>query len=473
MKTRIVHTAVSFHWSLVLLLALGLVACDDLLEQKPPLHGSNVSPDEAIQSANDLQELLNSAYDVLGNTYNGAVQNLMTLLTDNAARPNNHDDYTSIWLRSTTVFNGTLGGTFHNLYIAVLRGNTVIENLHRVSDLSPEDRRRMEAEARFIRALCHFDAVRGWAQPYGYTPGNTHPGVAIRTNTLIETVERSSVAAVYNLILSDLSFASENLPEFNDVYATKWSAMALEAEVRFQMHDYPRAYELADAVISTGPFSFDTQTYNKYVHPQPGTESIFYIFSAIRSDANVDSRNGGFRGNYYAGSSRPTLGPSEELYELSQTGATPSSLRAGYFHENSIDGNTYFTTTMFDSSYFNVPVLTVTQMKLIRAESAAEMNQNLDVAIADVNDIRERAFGNNLNNLVGGVSPQTIIEAARRERRLEFPFNGQRLHDVKRIGSQGEHIEMRGAPWDCPGMLLQFPSSEQTANFPMNPRGGC
>ena len=421
----------------------------------------------------DLQELLNSAYDVLGNTYNGSLQNLLNLPTDNAARPNNHDDYTSIWLRSATIFNGTLGGVFSDLYIAVLRGNTVIENLNNPEDMLPEDRARMEAEARFIRALCHFDAVRGWAQPYGYTAGNTHPGVAIRTTTHIENAERPTVAAVYNLVLSDLAFARENLPDYNGVYATKWSAMALEAEVRFQQHDYARAYDLANQVITNGPQTFDADNYQKYVFPELSQESIFHVFSAIRADSVTDSRNGAFRGNYYAGASRPTLGPSEELYDLAQQGATPESQRANYFHQEELDGNVYHITSLFDASFFNIPILTVTQMKLIRAESAAELGQNVTQAIDDINDIRQRAYGNNMNNLVGGTSLDGIIAAARLERRLEFPFTGQRLHDVKRIGAQGESIQMRGASWDCPGMLLQFPASEQTGLFPLNPRGGC
>lgn len=459
--------------AILFILVFGLVSCKDLLEQKPPSDGSNVPPEEAIRTAQDLQELLNSAYDVLGNTYNGRLQNPLNLLTDNAERPNNHDDYTSIWLRATTVFNGTLGGVFNDLYIAILRCNTVIENLDNVDGLSSEDRQRMEGEARFIRALCHFDAVRGWAQPYGYTPNNTHPGVAIRTATQIENVERPSVAAVYTQVLSDLVFAVENLPDQNDVYATRWSALALEAEVRFQQHDYQKSYDLANQVITMGPYAFDNDVYNKFHFPDPGPESIFYVFSAMRSDGNIDSRNGAFRDNYYAGGSRPTLGPSEELYSLATSGATPGSARAAFFDKNEIDGNTYYLTTLFDAEYFNVPILTITQMKLIRAESGAEINANLPAAISDINDIRERAYGNNMNNLVGGTSVDGIKNAARLERRLEFPFNGQRLHDAKRIGSQGENITMRGAPWDCAGMLLQFPSTEQTELFPLNPRGGC
>jgi hypothetical protein len=112
-------------------------------------------------------------------------------------------------------------------------------------------------------------------------------------------------------------------------------------------------------------------------------------------------------------------------------------------------------------------------MKLIRAESAAELGQNSAQAIQDINEIRERAYGSVVANLTPSATFDDIIEAARLERRLEFPVNGQRLHDLKRIGSQGEDVTVRGVPYDCPGMILQFPATEGTDNFQLNQSGGC
>src|SRR5690606_31580792 len=190
---------------------------EDLLDQKPQDTGSNVLPSEAIQTSQDLKELLNSAYDVLANTYNGTYQNLPTLMTDNVERPVNQDNYVSVWLRRSTIFNGTVGEGFKQHAIAILRANTVLENLDNVTGLSSADRALYEGEARFIRALCHFDVVRAWAQPYGYTPGNSHPGIAIRQSSAIVNAPRASVADVYDFILSDIAAAKAGLPEVNDV----------------------------------------------------------------------------------------------------------------------------------------------------------------------------------------------------------------------------------------------------------------
>ena len=112
------------------LLIIGMSACEDLLEQKPPSDGSNLLPEEAIQSAQDLQEVLYSAYDVIANTYDGNGQNLVTLMTDNLERPFNQDDYTAVWLRNTSIFNGNVGDRFRDYYIAVLRSNGSARPIH-------------------------------------------------------------------------------------------------------------------------------------------------------------------------------------------------------------------------------------------------------------------------------------------------------------------------------------------------------
>lgn len=461
-----------FRYTAVLLLSVTvLTGCEDLLEQKPIPTGSNVLPSDAIENAQDLQELLHSAYDVLANTYNGNAQNLPTLLSDNLVRPVQQDNYTSVWLRNSTIFNGSVGDVFGQYYIAILRANTVIENLDMVDDLSPTLRNEFEAEARFIRALCHFDALRGWAQPFGYTSNNAHAGIAIRSSSEIVNASRASVAEVGEFILSDLAFAKANLPGTNEVYATSWAAIALEAEVRFQRHEYELAYALAEEVISMSPYNFDSEV-NLYQHPQASPEAIFYIFSAIRPDGNVDIRNGGFRGNYFR-DGNPSLRLTQELYNMLTSITTAEGTRGAMYETIDQDGNISYITNKFNDQFFNIPVLTLTQMYLIRAESAAESGQDLTTSIDDINAIRERAYGSGINNLSLSATAAQVIEAARIERRMEFPFTGQRTHDLKRIATQGEEVIIRGAVWDCPGMVLQFPATEQTDFFPLNPTGGC
>ena len=39
------------------------------------------------------------------------------------------------------------------------------------------------------------------------------------------------------------------------------------------------------------------------------------------------------------------------------------------------------------------------------------------------------------------------------------------MHDLKRIAvSENQNLSIRGAPWDCPGMVVQFPDDELNGN---------
>jgi hypothetical protein len=216
---------------------------------------------------------------------------------------------------------------------------------------------------------------------------------------------------------------------------------------------------------------------SRYSFPAVSSEAIFYIFTFSFSDDEggaIDSRNGAFRGNYNSEGANVTLRLSEDFFNaVTPAGVVDDSTRAALFEEQGAEGNSFFVTNIFNPEFFHIPVLSYTQMLLIRAESAGEINQNVVQAIEDINRIRERAYGNLINNLTLTATAEDVINAARLESRFEMAFTGQRLHDLKRRGTQGEDIIVRGAPWNCNGMVLQFPSTEETDLFPLNPSGGC
>lgn len=457
-----------------LFIALITVSCEGLLEQEPPDTGDNILPDDAVRTFQDLEEVLISAYDVLANTYNGSLQNLPSVIIDDLDRPFNQNDYGAVWLRSASIFNETVGNVFRDGYIAILRANTVMQNLDNVEGGEPSEKLRAEAEARFIRALCHFDLVRLFAQPWGFTPNNGHPGIAVRTTTDVENAPRNTVAEVYNFILADLQFAKEHLPESNDVFATRQAAVGLEALVRFQRHEYDLAFSLCNEVLNSGAASFDSDNVNMYSFPQVSPEAIFYIhsfqFEPELNPGNVDSRNGAFRNNYLSEGANVTLRMSQDFYEgVTATGGP----RAELFEERTVDENVFYVTNKFNAEFFHIPVISYTQLMLVRAECAGEIGTGISDAIEDINRIRERAYGGIINNLPNSATAQQVIDAARLESRYEMAFTGQRFHDLKRRGAEGENIVVRGAPWDCPGMVLQFPATEETDLFPLNPSGGC
>lgn len=450
----------------ILYILSGLIlisACEDILTFEPQGENTTLERD-ALQTEEDLQLLLNSVYDVQANFLSGQDQNLSELLCDNLATPNNNEDYTQVWKRGSNFFNGTVDNVFADAYIAIYRANVVIQDMNRI-DMSASSRQRFEAESKFIRALNHFWIVRQFAQPHGYSATNSHAGIGVKTSPTFEPVLRATVASVYNQILADLKFAELNLPEDNGIYADQFSAKALLAKVYVEMMDWNNAYLYANEVITSGKYSLSGL--DRF---SPGRKSET-IFELVSTQPN-DERGMGFKNNYRSdgANSSPTLRASAELYQLATADSNDLRGQQWYRLINEDTPDEFYGVAKFDYSFMHVPLLHLTEMHLIRAEALGQLNQNLPMGQDDLNLLRVRA----------GVDPITIVSgsqlvnATHRERRLELVFEGDRVHQLKRRGILGDIEEIRGAPWDCNGMVIQFPNSEGTViGFEFNPEGGC
>ena len=432
-------------------------SCDKMLDLQPE---DVVVAEDALQTPDDLQRLLNSCYDVLGNLYDGRVQIMSELLSNNLALPDNNNDFRAVYNRETNFFTSYTGGVYTDLYRAIYRVNTLLNSFDLIDGLSSTDRTRIEAEAKFIRALCHWQIVSLWAQPYGYTPNNSHIGIVLRVSPDNEALPRTTVADAYNLIQSDLAFARGNLPVNNGNYANRYAANGLSAMVCMQMMEFQAAADFATEAIS-GPFTLDSL--NRFTQ-NVSTETIFGIVSF-----DIDNRNESMRDNYRSdNNSNPQLGLSNDFVTFMNF--SPSDNRIDEWL-NPSTGRTLV--SKFDREVFNTPVVYLTQLKLLRAEALAILGNDLSTAISDINDIRARAF-NGTNLLSLSANAETVKQAARDEFRKETVCEGWWANQLKRFGAMGENITVRGAAWDCPGMALQFPNSESSvAGFIFNPEGGC
>lgn len=442
-------------------IALVITGCDKMLELEP---GDVIIATDALQTPDDAQRLLNSNYDVLGNLYDGRVQNCAELLSSNLAIPENNNDYVSVYNRETNFFTSFTNSIYTDFYRAVYRGNILLENFDLIEGLSDADKTRMEAEVRFIRALCHFQVVKLWAQPYGYTAGNSHLGIPIREAASQEPLPRNTVNEVYDFILEDLNFAYDNLPMTNDVYATRYSAAGVLAQVHFQMMNYANAASFAGEVVNSGLFVMDTDL-DRYEEGVVNTETVFGIVSNP-----LDVRNEGFRDNYRSDNNpSPTLTFDQEI--ANTLGLNPSDGRNDWYLQ---DGGIVKVTRFNNKEFYNIPVIHLTEMMLIQAEALAETNTDLPTAIENINLIRDRAFGEGFNDLDPNSSAEDVIDAARLEYLKETLCEGKLIDQLKRRGAMGEDITVRMAPWDCPGMAIQFPNGETSAaGFILNEEGGC
>jgi hypothetical protein len=441
-----------------------LSSCEKLLDFEPE---NQTLASEALQNEDDLQQFLNSAYDVLGVYQNGKSQYYGELLADNLVDPgDNNNDLNEVWSRSTLFFNGTIGGYYKDLYISVFRANSLLENMGQVEGVSEAEQTRMEAEARFIRALGVFTAVRLFAQPYGYTSDNSHPGVVAPTEVVRDPTARNTVQECYDQIIEDLEYAETNLPADNGNYADQMAAKALLAKVYFQMNDFANASAKSAEVINSGKYDL-TDDPDRYTFER-AAETIFGLVSTGGQDNQAEEFYNKYR------TDQPTVPLFQLTQEAFDAGASDTTdLRSAWF-EVGQPGTTdeYLGLAKFNANVFYVPLLHLTEMHLIHAECSAELG-DIAAGTADLNALRDRAFGVGANPVPANLPKNILLDVIRDERRIELMGEGERVHYLKRRGANGENIEIRGVPWNCDGLILQFPISENSDVFDMNPTSGC
>ncbi|MCB0737006.1 MAG: RagB/SusD family nutrient uptake outer membrane protein [Bacteroidetes bacterium] len=446
---------------LVLMGTIVLTSCNDYLNIPP--QGEDLS-EVSLSHPDSFERVLMGIYDVAANSFNGRVQFFGELLGPNMARPNKNDDLTEVFIRRTNFFNGTINSWFTDMNRIVYRANFMADYYEGV-DFEAGQLERIKAEADFLKALTLFNQLQLFAQPYGYTSDNSHLGIAIRETATADPVARRTVKECYDYILGLLEGALPNLPDNGEAqYAGKNACRALLAKMYMQMSNYTKAAELASEIIESGEYSLGTNV-NRF-----GSSLNEEVIFGFVSTGSVDNRGSSFIDNYRQDSKQPTLSFSQEVYDMVND---TNDRRADLFTvQNAGTANQVYVTTKHDEDFQSVPIFHLTDIMLLRAECYALLSSNLDKAIADVNAVKARAYKSDVS-LSSGASATEVLTEARKERRIEMLGEGDWLFQLKRRGAEGENLTIRDADWNCPGMVLQFPVSERSQIFEMNPEGGC
>lgn len=447
----------------------GTISCKKFLERVPE---GQLTEEEAIKTEADLSAFSNGIYTLLGDGdfLSGRHQVLNELLGDEYKGDRFTGDYSEIFRRQNSFFGGTRDAYYNKAYRIVLDANIVLRNL----SLASAAKNRIEGEARFFRGLAHFEMVRMFAQPWGFTTDNSHLGVPIRTQFSLNSLNRSTVKEVYDLVLSDLLAADSLLPDVpagGKYYsATKWAAKAYLAKVYFQQNNFAKAYQYSNEVIVSNKFTLDA-TFDRRFSKGLSTEGIFVI--ADQTPPNQYSPGGELRGNFRSDLGIPGFTFTDQFYNIAT--ARPADVRKAWY-SNTLQAG-FNVLAKYNKNFFDLPVVHLTEMKLIRAESGAEIGgTNLAVALTDINQLMTRAYGGTTFNLPLLSNAALVISTTRNERELEMVGEGNRTQEIKRIGARnGTNIDRRSSVWNCPGFILQFPKGEKDANaaFMLNPEGGC
>lgn len=448
---------------IIILVLVTIAGCkkSDFLNIKP----ENLTlTEEAFKTPNDVWAYLNSSYDVMrnGSYWGGNMFSVSEIWSTNCGTNKTGFGWSQIINNSTNIFNTEGRSLWVETYRSVDRANYA-NKLAQELDFMSNDRDQIRANSYFINAVGHFELVRFFALPYdeNNAGNNTQPGLPIRTlgtGTIPEAfdiVPRSTVEQTYQHIIAYLEQAAEILPEFNNGYATSWACKAFLAKVYFQQNNYDLAFAHANEIIESGVFSLDSSLTAKYDPNQSSQEVIFEMISTASGDNSAGTLTGDYRQD---GTQNPSVFPAQDL--VNQAGAVPEDGRwQNWYNTRPPDAASSTEVTYcakWDYDYANVPLASLAEMYLIRAESAAKLG-DLSQALLDVNKIIERAFGNNSNNLT---NTNNLIVEIQKQRRLEFCFEGYRMHELKRIKAN----DINGLPWNDKNLIFEIPDVELNGN---------
>jgi len=346
------------------------------------------------------------------------------------------------------------------LYQGIRRANVVIEKVPGIA-MDGTLRDRYIGEARFLRALFYFDLVRAW----GDVPLVTSAASPLGS-------DRAPSTEIYDLIVDDLLFAINALPEKTaytgtDVgRATRGAAKSLLAKVYLFQGDPVNAEKYALEVINSGLYDLMPDFANANSKAgEFGVESVFEIgalgFEGQDNGGNMYANVQGARGNPNRGwgFNRPSMNlinafepndprKDKTVLNLGETidgvliegdGTTPDVTEDS--NGNTIEIECYNQKVWTPGN--NVPTQFDHNRRLIRyadvllmAAEASNENGKTTQALLYVNMIRERARNGNPAILLDLTeTDKTLLrDLILKERRIELALEGHRFWDLVRTG---------------------------------------
>ena len=438
----------------LLIISLFLVfGCEKYLEIIPEY---KLPAESATSHIDSLEKITVGAFNQLqsGNLYGGGLIANSELLSDHwNASPISDFSLNQLRTRDMNTYNGVANGLWSDGYRAINMTNIVLKFLPVHQSQDENKARILKGECLFIRSICHFEMLRMFALPAGFTSDNSHPGIPIRLSPGSANEEqnnqRATVEEVYQQIIMDLEESVTLLPENKSSRVSKWAAMAFLSKIYFQKNDFTNCISWSDQLINSGQFSLNSSV-NEIYNLSGWNFSDETIFQII--NIPEDNSNGTLTGR------------------LKSTSVTYSSQFSETISNQDDLRNTNLYTFLsvpylkkYSNTAMNVTVVRLAEILLSRAESKFMLDYPHEQIFEDLNLIRERAglsFDDNIDN------NDELLSLIRQQRKIELGFEGDRFHEVKR--QQGTFESELGVfDWDNPKLVYPIPQQEMDQNVNM------
>ena len=441
-------------------ISLSVLSCqeDDITYR--PLNAVNEAT--VLKKIGDFQNVLRGAYIYMrnGTGYAGEFLIDTEVMTDNliynpGGRGTNLDGFR--WL-------STANSPHFDMYEAAYRpaefASKVINN---IGNLAPSaERDNIEGEARFIRALTHFDLVRSYSKiPTQSADAMGSLGIYyLKTFEPFAKPSRPTVQDTYNNIVADLELAKVLIGNSNSVTAGRASKSAvagLLSRVYLYMGEYQKAIDAADLALASTTGAMGTIASGQdFVKLWDDANVNGVLFKLVIQD--IDNTIPGtvyLQGGANARKSEYVVSKElNDLYvdtpakkDIRKTAYTANSKYAGKFYNHVIkyDGKTTGTANVID-----IKIVRLEEVLLNKAEAQYRLNGG---GLATLDLLRAKRYITVPAPFVAGTETgQALIDAIMLERRLELAFEMDRFFTLKRLGMDMNRNETDGQFSDGTGV---------------------
>lgn len=405
---------------LVVLFALS--CSDDILENDPV---SSFSAQGFYQTSADAQAGVYGIYDAVQSTFRVNFSYWGEGRAD-AVSTNHSGD--PLALQQNTLSKTITSARWNNIYETISRANYAIKYIPEVFETESEFSLQLIAQARALRALSYFYAVRVW----GDVPLITEPYESVEQEFFIEKTNKDEVL---NQVIADLIFASENCRETfsgedTRILFTQGAANALLTHVYMWQKDYENAIASAEEVLDNNLYSLvSIDDWSKIFTSGYSNESIFEI-------GYDETQTNGLRTLYAVGSDSDYF-PSESFRDAFEDNDLRKNLIYDTTKENPKKIWKFFGEGFNDESpepsSNNIVLLRLADIILLKAEAHNKLNE-VDEAIRLLNLIRTRAGIEALSETEAIDMYGDVESAILHERLIELSFEGHRWFDLVRTG---------------------------------------
>ncbi len=429
----------------VLFFALALASCDQYLDVKPK--GKRL-----LETVRDYDQWLNSS------EIEASLPNEINNLADNVDKADILDPLTGTSNRMYTwqlQFSEDITATpqvWGNYYLPIYYYNTLLQGIDGATEGTEEEKASLKAEALLGRAFEYLSLVNLYGKSYDASTANQDLAVPFVTSNDIEDdiPNRSTVQAIYNQIITDITAAILDLPGDNSTNRYRGSvaaAYSVLARTYLYMGDYTKALQNAQLALDNGSSVILDYRVMSGVEEIPQllkrADAIYARLSTSHSShesptlaflQSFDTTD--FRLNFFytASGYPPGLGD----YSFTTRGAVQ-------YRPAGASGN--------NESYPNWGT-SVAEMRLIIAEVAARANQ-LEAACDELDLVRKCRFPEFVINTTvipldttyryekfESTNQEEVLQRVLQERAFELPYCGLRWFDMRRLDAEGRMPEV-------------------------------